>query len=192
MKFILIALATVPYEYPYTAIAEREAGFIPVPRNVNFDTYERTLEFEFTEDSAQVTVTGTMVESWPARGNPYLEQSELKCDSMVRRKDTVYAYSSLTFVFSRLDARVISAESIVAMRYADGVNYDVAEILARFELADAKYYSIADAGSMVTVGFRDRGGMLLVNLSTGAVAAADLREELKTASKKRSCLFGRK
>jgi hypothetical protein len=87
---------------------------------------------------------------------------------------------------------VVSVEFIAATRYADGVNYEVGDILGRFDLAEADYYTLADAGSMVTVGFRDRGGMLLINLSTGAVAAADMRAELKTSSRKRSCLFGRK
>lgn len=193
MELLLLLIAqTVPYEYPYLEVVRREVWFIPMPKGADSTTYERRLRLECEEDSLTSTVTGFIQERWLDRGNPAALQEVLHCDSIVRRADTLIAYSSLRFVFTRLDAGIRSIDLITALRYADKdrINYSVDEILARLGFGGKPYRRLADAGSLVSLELRPRGGVILVNLSTGAVVSADIVQP-QAQKHKRSCLFRR-
>ena len=173
--FLLLVAQTVPLEYPYFDIVRREVGFVPRPEGIDTASYERNLELEYTEDSLVVIVEGIMTEKWA--GEPHTEiQEVLNCDSVRITRDTVYAFSSLRFEFTASYAKVLSSDMITAMRYADEENYPVKEILSRFGLEKMKYRVLADAGSLVTVGFKRSPGMVFMNLATGAVIGMEMRE----------------
>ena len=193
MELLLLLIAqTVPYEYPYFEVVRREVRFIPMPEGIDSTTYERRLHLECEEASLTSTVTGFIQERWLGGGNPAALQEVLHCDSIVRKADTLIAYSSLRFVFTKLDAGIRSMDLIAGLRYADreDINHTVDEILERLGFGGKPYRLLADAGSIVSLELRPRGGVILVNLSTGAVVSADIVQP-QAQKHKRSCLFRR-
>jgi len=189
---LLLIAQTVPYEYPYLEVVRREVWFIPIPKGADSTTYERELHLEFEEEGLLALVKGVIQERWLDRGNPAALQEVLHCDSIARKGDTLVAYSSLRFVFTKLDAEIRSIDLIAALRYADKdqISYSVDEILARLGFGGKPYRLLADAGSLVSLELRPRGGVILVNLSTGAVVSADIVQP-QAQKPKRSCLFRR-
>ncbi|MBN2380041.1 hypothetical protein JXM67_09600 [candidate division WOR-3 bacterium] len=176
--FLFLIVQTVPLEYPYFDIVRREVEFVPQPKGIDTATYERDLKLRYAEDSLLVIVEGTIIEKWA--GDTQTEiQEVLGCDSVRITRDTVYAFSSMRFEFTASYANVLSSEMITAMRYADEKNYSVKEILARFGLENRKYRILADAGSLVTVGFKRSPGMVFMNLATGAVIGMEMREPVE-------------
>lgn len=193
MELLLLLIAqTVPYEYPYFEVVRREVSFIPIPGGIDSTTYERRLRLECEEASLTSTVTGFIQERWLGGGNPAALQEILHCDSIVRRADTLIAYSSLRFVLTRLDAGIRLIDLIVGLRYADreDINHTVDEILERLGFGGKPCRLLADAGSLVSLELRPKGGVILVNLSTGAVVSADIVQP-QAQKHKRSCLFRR-
>ena len=193
MELLLLLIAqTVPYEYPYFEVVRREVRFIPMPEGIDSTTYERRLHLECEEASLTSTVTGFIQERWLGGGNPAALQEVLHCDSIERKADTLIAYSSLRFVFTKLDAGIRSMDLIAGLRYADreDINHTVDEILERLGFGGKPYRLLADAGSIVSLELRPRGGLILVNLSTGAVVSADIVQP-QAQKHKRSCLFRR-
>jgi len=190
---MLLLAQTVPYEHPYFDVVRREVSFVPIPGRTEDMGYERELYLDYAEDSLAVTVSGTIVERWLYRGSLSYWQQALHCDSIIKIRDTLVAYSSLRFVFDKLDAEIQSADIMVALRYADveAIDYTVDEILDRLDLSAEPYRLLVDAGSLVSLQFRKREGMALVNLSTGAVATIEL-SPLQQTPAKRACLFGRR
>ncbi len=193
MALIFFLLAqTVPYEYPYFEAVRREVSFVPIPDRTKDMGYERELCLDYAEDSLAVTVSGTIVERWLYRGSLSYWRQALHCDSIIKISDTLVAYSSLRFVFGKLDAEIQSADLMVALRHADveKIDYTVDEILDRLGLSAEPYRLLVDAGSLVSLQFRKRDGMALINLTTGAVATIEL-SPLQQIPAKRSCLFGK-
>lgn len=193
MELLLLLIAqTVPYEYPYFEAVRREVSFIPMPKGIDSTTYERRLHLECEEASLTSTVTGFIQERWLGRGNPAALQEILHCDSIVRRADTLIAYSSLRFVFTRLDAGIRLIDLIAGLRYADreNINHTADEILERLGFGGKACRLLADAGSLVSLELKPKGGVILVNLSTGAVVSADIVQP-QAQKPKRSCLFRR-
>jgi len=189
---LLLIAQTVPYEYPYFEVVRREVRFIPMPGGIDSTTYERRLRLECEEASLTSIVTGFIQERWLDSGNPAALQEILHCDSIVRRADTLIAYSSLRFVLTRLDAGIRLIDLIVGLRYADreDINHTVDEILERLGFGGKPCRLLADAGSLVSLELRPKGGVILVNLSTGAVVSADIVQP-QAQKHKRSCLFRR-
>jgi hypothetical protein len=190
MQLLLILFAqTVPYEYPYYQAVRREVWFVPVPDGVDRTTYERRLHLEWEDSSSYVIVKGTIEERWLGEGDPLALKEVLNCDSVATRRDTLVAYSSLRFVFTKLDAEIHSIDLMTAMRYADddNVRYKVDEVLDRLGLGSKSYKLLVDGGSLISLELRQGGGVILVNLSTGAVVSVDILEP--QVLPKRSCLF---
>ena len=193
MPLLLILLAqTVPYEYPYYEVVRREVWFVPVPNGIDRTTYERRLHLECEEESLYVIVKGTIEERWLGEENPDTLKEVLNCDSVARRRDTLIAYSSLRFVLTKLDAEVRSIDLMTALRYAEDeeVRYKLDEVLERLGFGSKPYRLLVDAGSLVSLELRPRGGVILVNLSTGAVVSVDILEP-QVLPKRSSCLFRR-
>jgi hypothetical protein len=188
----LLLAQTVPYEHPYFDVVRREVSFVPIPGRTEDMGYERELYLDYAEDSLAVTVSGTIVERWLYKGSLSYWRQALHCDSIIKIRDTLVAYSSLRFVFGKLDAEIQSADLITSMRHADveKIDYTVDEILDRLGLSAEPYRLLVDAGSLVSLQFRKREGMALVNLSTGAVATIEL-SPLQQTPAKRTCLFNR-
>ena len=193
MSLLLILLAQiVPYEYPYHQVVRREVWFVPMPNGIDRTTYERRFHLEFEEESLYVIVKGTIEERWLGEENPATLQEALNCDSVERRRDTLIAYSSLRFVLTKLDAEVRSIDLMTAMRYAEDeeVRYKPDEILERLGFGSKPYRLLLDSGSLVSLELRPRGGVILVNLSTGAVVSVDIMKP-QVQPKRSSCLFRR-
>lgn len=193
MELLLLLIAqTVPYEYPYFEVVRREVRFIPMPEGIDSTTYERRLHLECEEASLTLIVTGFIQERWLDSPNPAALQEILHCDSITKRGDTLIAYSSLRFVFTRLDAGIRLIDLIAGLRYADreNINHTADEILERLGFGGKPYRRLADAGSLVSLELRPKGGVILVNLSTGAVVSADIVQP-QAQKHKRSCLFRR-
>lgn len=193
MEFLFLLIAqTVPYEYPYLEVVRREVWFIPMPGGIDSTTYERRLHLECEEASLTSIVTGFIRERWLGSGNPAELQEVLGCDSIARKGDTLIAYSSLRFVFTKLDAGIRSIDLIAGLRYADreNINHTADEILERLGFGAKACRLLADAGSLVSLELKPKGGVILVNLSTGAVVSADIVQP-QASEPKRSCLFRR-
>jgi len=175
---ILILAGTVPLEFPYFDIVKREVSLIPRPEGIDTSTYNRELELTYREDSTNVIVEGLLVERWLDGDTGEISHTSIVCDSVKIKTDTVFAYSGLVFEFTASYANVISAEMIAGMRGADADNhgYKVRDILSRLGLGRWKYRKLADAGSLVTVGFKRKPGMVFMNLATGAVIGMEMRE----------------
>jgi hypothetical protein len=189
--FLILLAQTVPYEYPYYQAVREEVWFVPVPNGIDRTTYERRLHLGCEEKGLYVIVEGTIEERWLGEQNPAALQEVLNCDSVLRRRDTLIAYSSLRFVFTKLDAGIRSIDLMASLRYADddNVRYRPDEVLERLGFGSRPYRLLADAGSLVSLELRPREGIILMNLSTGAVASVDI---LKPQAKpRRSCIFRR-
>lgn len=194
MAILMLLLAqTVPYEHPYFEAVRREVSFVPIPSRAEDMGYERKLHLDYAEDSLAVTVSGTIVERWLYKGSLSYWRQALHCDSIVKIRDTLVAYSSLRFVFGKLDAEIQSADLITSMRHADveEIDYTVDEILHRLGLSAEPYRLLVDAGSLVSLQFRKREGMALINLSTGALVSLAMQSSHQIPVR-RACLFGRR
>jgi len=187
---MLLLAQTVPYEHPYFDVVRREVSFVPIPGRAEDMGYERELYLDYAEDSLAVTVSGTIQERWLYRGSLSYWRQALHCDSIIKIRDTLVAYSSLRFVFGKLDADIQSADLMVALRHADveEIDYTVDEILDRLGLSAEPYRLLFDAGSLVSLQFREVEGMALINLTTGALVSLAMQSSHQSPVR-RSCLF---
>lgn len=109
----MVLFSTVPHEYPYYEIAEREVSFIPLPSGTDSAHYERRLNLEFEEDSVTAKVRGIMEE----RITSAVEVGAGRyCDSVRMEADTVVLFSHLSFGFTRLEAFLVFVDMPLGKR----------------------------------------------------------------------------
>jgi len=189
---MLLLLSTVPFEYPYYKVVQREVSFLPMPHYADSSTYHRNVDLDLAEDSLYLIVTGQIEESWKGWDNIHDVKENLHCDSVKRRRDTVVVFSSLRFEFDKLTDELVACDLVTGMRYDGGAEKDcvctIVEVLSRFDLGDQKYRLLSQAGCLATLGFKHRDGMMLINLSTGSLVAMEMRQPVKSKSLKRGCL----
>ncbi len=105
--------STVPYEYPYYQITEKEVSFIPLPPGVDSAHYERRLRLEFEEDSVTATVRGIMEERIASAVEG---RAGRHCDSVRMRADSVVLFSHFSFGFTRLEAGLVFVDMPLGKR----------------------------------------------------------------------------